>query len=182
MPDANSYITTVAERIKFWDGDVYSTQIGPLHSTVGHLYDTLIFGGGESKVNGQVHFCVVLAQLPSIDSAFVVEDFARHASAHGYATTKGSPGFGTAEVALACLVSPLVHQSAAHRADGLNVDTLTGVHRAVVVDIANNWVHACFQSSSFRNISLYSAINQRIRRLFPLPAEVDAHPGNPLAW
>jgi len=183
MPDADSYITTVAERIRFWDGDVYDTQIGPLRTTVGHLYDTIAVAQSERAFNLQVHFCVALAQLPSIDSAFAVEDFTHRVGAHGFETSKGSPGFGTVEVSFAGMISPLVHQVAAQRADSIAVDNRAfGMRRAVVVDVSGNWVHTNLGGSSFFRSQVNYAASQRVRRLFPLPAELDAHPGNVLAW
>lgn len=182
MPDADSYITTVSERIKFWDGDVYNSQIGPLQCTVGHLYDTIAITQSERAFNIQLHFCVALAQLPSIDSPFPVEDFANRVGVHGFETSKGSPGFGTAEVSFGCLISPLVHQTAAQRADSFSVGSNSlGMRRAVVVDLSSNWVHTSLQTGFFHGRVNY-AINQRVRRLFPLPAQLDANPGNVLAW
>lgn len=187
MPDADTYVKTVVERLRFWDARVYDAQIGPLQSTVGHLYDTIAVARHQREhrievYNLQVHFCVVIAQLPSVDSAFVVDDFAARVSEHAYATTKGSPGVGTVEVAIAGLISPLVHQTAARQADALSIyNRAVGIRRAVVVDLSSNWVHVNLPGGG-RGQGPAEATNQRIRRLFPLPAEVDAHPGNALGW
>lgn len=175
--DAETYISAVADRIGFFDGRVYQAQVGPLPATVGHLYDTLVSGAGDHAHNVQVHFCVVLASLTSVDNPFVVHDFTRHVTAYAHHTSRGTPGFGTVEVGIAGMISPLVHQTAATAASAPPFSSSTGTSRPVVVDLSTGWVHT-YTGSKFVAAALHSAANLRVRRLFPLPAELLPPPGH----
>ena len=180
MIDAETYIATVADWIRFWDGKVYDARVGPQPATVGHLYDQFVTNAGSELVTRQMHTCVVMAPLQSVDTDFAVHDFMGHVSAHAYATSRGLPGLGTVEVAIAALVSPLVHASAAAAANGPPPPTRWGMNRPVVVDLTTGDVHANVHGgSSFfavANANLAPAANLRVRRLFPFPAELRRPP------
>lgn len=177
MIDAEAYIATVVSWMRFWDAKVYEEQIGPQWATAGQFYDTLLLNSGSGAFTVQVHYCVALAALGSVDSPFAVQDFTRHVHAHAYETTRGTPGSGTLEVAIAGLVSPLVHATAAAAATATPPTVQSGTDRPVIVDLTTGQVHT-HTGTRLGGGNLHVATNMKVRQLFRPPGELRPPPGH----
>jgi len=175
--DAETYIAAVTDWLRFWDAKVYEERIGPQPATVGQFYDRLLVSAGSGAYTVQVHYCVALTVLGSVDAPFAVHDFTRHVNAHAYATTRGTPGTGTLEVAIAGLISPLVHATAAAAATAAPNTTQSGTDRPVVVDLTTGQVHT-HTGTRLGGAGLHLAANFKVRQLFRPPGEILPAPGH----
>ena len=174
--DAETYIATIVDWLRFWDAKVYQERVGPQPATVGHLYDLVRIDAGEGTHTVQAHYCVALASLGSVDTPFVVHDFTRHVHAHAYQTTRGTPGSGTVELAIAVLVSPLVHATAAAAATAPPPGSSQfGTDRPVVVDVTTGQVHT---NTGTRHTGAHLAATTKVVQLFRPPAELRPPPGH----
>lgn len=174
MIDAETYIGTVVDWLRFWDAKVYVDRVGPQPATVGHLYDLTVAADGGGRHTEQVHFCVAMISLSSVDSPFVVHDFTRHVNAHAHETSRGTPGSGTIEVAIAGIISPLVHATAATAATVAPASSVAGVDLPVVVDLSTGQVHTYGRPRGTAGL----AAPRKVRQLFRPPAELRPPPGH----
>lgn len=162
MIDAQTYLNAFAQRAQAQRARVQPAQVGPLQALVADSY--------ESMGLGEVRYCVIAAAVPEVNG-FIVGDFTRHGVAWASGTLRGAKGFGSSVITIVGLVAERVAPDAVAAATAKPSMEFSGAHRSVVVDLANNAVHA-YTSSSWREVGVASNIKTKMNSLFLPPAQM----------
>jgi hypothetical protein len=164
--DPNAYLSVVAQRIRANHGNVQQAQVGPVPALVGDVYSSSL------AAMGNLRLCVVAAALPEVN-AFVVRDFALHASQFATRTTQGTLGFGTALLTVVGFVSHRVAPDAVAAATAKPGMQFAATTRPVVVDLTSGQLHT-FTGTQLWGLAMQNTFKRKVFETFPMPAEAFA--------
>ena len=162
MIDGRTYINALAQRAQAQRSRVNNAQVGPLQALIVDSYESL----GLSEVR----YCVIVASVPEVN-AVIVGDVTRCGVSWASGTANGVKGFSTSIITIVGLVSPRVAPDAVSAATAKPSMEWAGAHRSVVVDLANNAVHA-YTGTGFREWAVASGIKAKLNTLFLPPAQI----------
>ena len=163
MISADSYLTTVRDRLVQDGCEVTDEAIGSMRTMVGYRSDF--------KALSRIHLFTVVASVPEVDEASI-RDFARQASDYAKGRKGQLRGVQSGVAALAVLVAPKVESAAkelAARPFRLGVGGFAAMVQPAVVDLTEGRVHT-FRGRRVWGAALAGYLRDKSVRYLPDPA------------